>query len=55
MTKEQATRTAYGLMLYLGTIQDEMSKGGMPPSKNEVNDMYNLAVELNEYFESEAE
>jgi hypothetical protein len=51
MTKEKAKNIAYGLMLYLGTIQDEMSKGGMSPSKNEVDSMYNLAVELNEYFE----
>lgn len=51
MTKEKAKETAYGLMLIIGTIIDEMNKGGIPPTKNEMNDMYNLAVELNEYFE----
>ena len=51
MTKENAKNTAYGLMLIIGTIQDEMSKGGEAPSKEEVDNMYDLAVELNEYFE----
>ena len=51
MTKEQAESIAYGLMVYIGAIQDEMNKGGEAPSKNEVDDMYSLAVELNEYFE----
>lgn len=51
MTKENAKNTAYGLMLIIGTIQDEMSKGGEAPSKEEVDNMYDLAVSLNEYFE----
>ena len=51
MTKEKAKNIAYGLMLTLGTIQDEMSKGGAAPSKEEVDSMYDLAVDLNEYFE----
>ena len=51
MTKQNAKDTAYGLMLIIGTIQDEMSKGGEAPTEEEVNQMYDLAVELNEYFE----
>ena len=51
MAKEKAKNIAYGLMLYLGTIQDEMNKGGEAPSKEEVDNMYDLAVDLNEYFE----
>ena len=51
MTKDKAKELAYALMLYLGTIQDEMSKGGAAPSKNEVDDMYGLAADLNQYFE----
>lgn len=51
MTKEKAKNVAYGLMLIIGTIQDEMSKGGTAPSKEEVDSMYDLAVDLNEYFE----
>jgi hypothetical protein len=51
MTKEEAKNTAYGLMLIIGTIQDEMNKGGEGPTMEEVDNMYDLAVELNEYFE----
>lgn len=53
MTKEQAKKAAYDLMHFLGAIQDEMNKGGEAPSKNEVNFMYDLAVDLNEYFDTE--
>lgn len=53
MTKEQARQTAHDLMLYLESIQDEMSKGGEAPSENEVDFMYDLAVDLHEYFESD--
>lgn len=51
MTKENAKNIAYGLMLIIGTIQDEMNKGGEAPTKEEVDSMYDLAVDLNEYFE----
>ena len=53
MTKEQAKNAACDLMHFLSTIQDEMNKGGEAPSKNEVDFMYDLAVEINEYFDSE--
>lgn len=51
MTRIEAADIAYGLMLTLGTIQDEMNKGGQAPTKEEVDNMYALAVDLNEYFE----
>lgn len=51
MTKEKAKESAYGLMLIIGTIIDEMHKGGIPPTKNEMDNMYDLAISLNEYFE----
>lgn len=51
MTKEKAKSVAYALMLMLGTIQDEMRKGGPAPNEDEVDAMYGLAVDLNEYFE----
>lgn len=52
MSKEQVRETAYGLMLILGTIQDEMNKGGEAPNKWEVDSMYNLAANINAYFEA---
>lgn len=51
MTKEEAKEIAYTLMLIIGTIQDEMNKGGEAPTKEEVDNMYDLAVDINEYFE----
>lgn len=44
---------AYGLMLTLGTIQDEMNKGGDAPTKEEVDNMYDLAFELYELLDDE--
>ena len=53
MTKEKAKNTAYGLMLIIGTIHDEMRRGFEGPTEEEVEQMYGLAVELNEYFEED--
>ena len=51
MTKKDASDLAYGLMLTIGTIQDEMNKGGEPPSLEEIDNLYGLASDLNEWFE----
>ena len=51
MSKKEASDLAYGLMLTIGTIQDEMNKGGAPPSLEEIDNLYGLASDLNEWFE----
>ena len=53
MTTKDAAHIAYGLVLILGTIRDEMNKGGIPPTEEEVDSLYDLVTELNEYFESQ--
>ena len=50
---KKAKDIAYGIMLILGTIQDEMNKGGEAPSKEEVDNMYDLASELYELLDDE--
>ena len=43
--------TAYGLMVMLGEIQNEMNKNGTPPTLEEINALYEMAVEISDYFE----
>lgn len=44
---------AYALMVMLGEIQNEMMKGYEPPTLDEINELYDLAVEINDYFEQQ--
>ena len=44
--------TAYGLMVMLGEIQNELMRGGGPVTIDEVDELYGMAVELNDYFDS---
>lgn len=42
---------AYGLMVMLGEIQNELAKGGNQVTIDEINELYGMAVELNDYFD----
>ena len=57
MTLEQANNTAYGLayglVLALGTILDEMNKGGEPATRRELEEMYGSASDLLEFFNTQ--
>lgn len=44
--------SAYQLMLMLGEIQNKLNRGGEAVSVDEINEMYGLACELNDYFEA---
>ena len=43
---------AYGLMVMLGEIENDIDKGQAQVSKKEVAEMYGMAIELSEYFEN---
>ncbi len=40
----------YGLMLALGTIQNDFERENKTISKDEIDALYNAAVSINEYF-----
>lgn len=42
---------AYGLMVMLGEIQNELMKGGDQVTIDEIGELYGMAIELNDYFE----
>lgn len=42
---------AYGLMIMLGDIQNELMKGGDLVTIGEVDELYGMAVQLNDYFD----
>ena len=43
---------AYGLMLALGTIQNDFEQGNETVSKDEIDALYDAAVSINEYFDN---
>ena len=51
--KENIAETAYEMMVMLGTIIDEMKNGEEDVTIEELEDLYDMATEVNEYFENE--
>lgn len=43
---------SYRLMVMLGEIQNELNRGGEPVSLDEINELYGMASQLNDYFEN---
>ena len=43
---------AYGLMVMLGEIHNELMRGGDPVTIDEIDKLYGMAVKLNDYFDS---
>ncbi len=43
---------AYQLMIMLGEIQNEMKKGGDTISISEIDELYNMASEIYNHFET---
>ena len=43
---------SYRLMVMLGEIQNELNRGGEPVSLDEINELYDMASQLNDYFEN---
>lgn len=41
---------AYGLMLALGTIQNDFERGNETVTKKEIDTLYDAAVSINKYF-----
>ena len=43
---------AYGLMVMLGDIQNELMRGGDPVTIDEIDKLYGMATQLSDYFDS---
>jgi hypothetical protein len=50
--KKKALESAYKLLVMLGEISGEMSRGGEPATEKEINELYGYATEVYEYFEN---
>ena len=54
MSKEEIKNKAYGLMVMLGEIENELRRGGDAVTLDEIQSMGELASEINQYFEDES-
>lgn len=52
--QEDPKEISYRLMVMLGEIQNELNRGGEPVTPSEINELYGMASELNDYFENSA-
>ena len=52
--QEDPKELSYRLMVMLGEIQNELNRGGEPVTLSEINELYGMASELNDYFENSA-
>ena len=50
-TKKEIADIAYGLMITIGEIQNDMNRGDMSVTKEEIDNLYDMATDINEYFE----
>ena len=50
--RESPKEISYRLMVMLGEIQNELNRGGEPVSLDEINGLYDMASQLNDYFEN---
>ena len=48
--KEEMKKIAYGLVIALGEIQNDMRRGNEPPTEEEIDALYEEASKINEYF-----
>lgn len=48
---EDMKNVAYALMVMLGEIQNDVNKGNNTISVSEINELCDMATQLNEYFD----